>query len=377
MIFLNSSIESYDLKRLNQIYIDGTFKTKFWLNSHYNLLAIAINLPRSLCTVPLIISISFRGRSIEYLNAWNCLKVVLLKLNVNLDHINLISDVGSSEIAASRKMDIKFHFYCWFHILNKILIPKLDETIKDKNLMNLIIKNIRFVFCSKTFSQRAERVEELKKLFKEDKNLEDIFEEYLKEETLDKWTCVLRITQYAEHSSNYLERFFGSITNKNLAKQSKLIPFVKEINSSIKEISISHSNENEENEKMKSCTNELQKGIYVYIEREIVEYEGLLFKIPSEKNEYIVDLKNWCCSCLSFNYSAYTCKHMFGALIQKNIEKTKRNIKDIKKIKNSFQFLKETRKMITNDEFLKTMIDNQEFPVTISEEIFKKYYNKK
>ena len=42
MIFLNSSIESYDLKRLNQIYIDGTFKTKFWLNSHYNLLELQL-----------------------------------------------------------------------------------------------------------------------------------------------------------------------------------------------------------------------------------------------------------------------------------------------------------------------------------------------
>ena len=42
---------------------------------------------------------------------------------------------------------------------------------------------------------------------------------------------------------------------------------------------------------MKSCNEELQKGVYVYIENEITEYEGLIFKVPSNKNEYVVDLK--------------------------------------------------------------------------------------
>ena len=154
-------------KKINQhhgkLRDDGTFKIKFRLNSLYNLLAIVVNLSGPLNTIPLIISIGFKGRSIEYLNAWKILRNFLIKLNVNVDQINLISDVGSSEIAASKKMEIKFSFYCWFHVLNKIFIPKLDEFLKeDKNLIELIIKNIRFVYCSKTFEQLSERIKCLK-----------------------------------------------------------------------------------------------------------------------------------------------------------------------------------------------------------------------
>lgn len=378
IIFINNSIENYDLKKINQAYIDGTFKTKFWLNSHYNLLAIAVNLPGSLNTIPLIISIGFKGRSIEYLNAWKILRILLIKVNVNVDQINLISDVGSSEIAASKKMEIKFSFYCWFHVLNKIFIPKLDEVLKeDKYLIELIIKNIRFVYCSKTFEQLSERVKCLKEIISNKKGLEGIFEGYLTTESLMKWTSVLKITQYAEHTSNYLERFFGTITNKNLAKQSKLIQFVKEINSSLKNIDISHCNKNESNRKMTKCNEELQKGVFLYLESDITEYEYLLFKVPSNNKEYLVDLKNWACDCLSFNYSCYTCKHMFAVIIQKCVELNFiKNIKDIKKIKNPFSFLKEMRKRITNNEELKKMIDFQDFPVTISENVFNKHYKK-
>ena len=73
---------------------------------------------------------------------------------------------------------------------------------------------IRLIYCSKSLTKRNENVSNFKKLIKGETKLLDYFSNYLKDEVLDKWSSLYKITQYAEHTSNY-----GSITNKNIAKQ--------------------------------------------------------------------------------------------------------------------------------------------------------------
>ena len=90
LIFVNINPEVYKNKLINNIYIDGTFKTKFWRNSHYCMLVIAINLHGSLVTIPIGFSIGFRGRSIEYIALWNALKVVLKKFGVDFSNLRFI-----------------------------------------------------------------------------------------------------------------------------------------------------------------------------------------------------------------------------------------------------------------------------------------------
>ena len=126
-------------------------------------------------------------------------------------------------------------FYCWWHNLEKCFIKSINETLIEKYLKNNIIKQIRLIYCSKTYDDRKEKVLDLKKLLSREEKLLEYFENYLKDEILDKWTSLFKISQYAEHTSNYLETLFGGFTNKNIAKQTKLLKFVKSLNDRIDE----------------------------------------------------------------------------------------------------------------------------------------------
>ena len=94
-------------------------------------------------------------------------------------------------------------------------------------------------------------VKELIDILSNDKELLSEFEKYLIEKILNEWTSLLKISQYAEHSSNYLENFWGDITNRKLAKMSKFIPFINKINKSIVLKLGSHNNPNYKTDKMK------------------------------------------------------------------------------------------------------------------------------
>ena len=59
----------------------------------------------------------------------------------------------------------------------------------------------------------------LKMILQKEGKVINYLEQYLKEETLNKWTSLLKISQYAEHTTNYLENFFKNLTNKNICKQ--------------------------------------------------------------------------------------------------------------------------------------------------------------
>ena len=180
---------------------------------------------------------------------------------------------------------------------------------------------IRLIYCSKSLTKRNENVSNFKKLIKGETKLLDYFSNYLKDEVLDKWSSLYKITQYAEHTSNYLESLFGSITNKNIAKQTKLLKFIKSLNDLIDEQLCNHQ-ENKRN-KTESAKIEFEKGYKLYLVLESEDLNNNVFKVPSSVNgEYhTVDINNWECTCLQFNQNCYTCKRIMYILIEKSISK--------------------------------------------------------
>ena len=150
-----------------------------------------------------------------------------------------------------------------------------------------------------------------------------------------------KITQYAEHTSNYLESLFGSITNKNIAKKTKLLNFIKSLNDLIDGQLCNHQ-ENKRN-KTESAKIEFEKGYKLYLVLESEDLNNNVFKVPSSVNgEYhTVDINNWECTCLQFNQNCYTCKHIMYILIEKSISKGF-DYKSIGKM-DVFNFLKLSR----------------------------------
>ena len=336
---------------------------------------IACNMINSLITIPIAFSIGFRGNAIYYVKLWEALKIVLKKYDVNFQNLRGISDLGKAELCAFNEMDLMSSFYCWFHTLIKCFIPAIEKNLLEKIKKNKIIQILRFIYCSKTISQRNKMVKEIKEILRYETNLNEYFKEYLEEDILNKWTSQYKISQYSENSSNYIESLFGSLTNKNLAKQTKLLNFVCTINSKIENLLIS----DKENikRKMNEANVEFEKGYKIYLHLQCDNLGNNVFKVPAtEKGKFhTVDLENWFCTCLQFNHNCYTCKHMFYILIEKSIEQGN-NYKKLKNV-DVFQFMKDTRKYFVTNENLKKLIDFEPFPVTIGTDSFKlKYENK-
>ena len=372
LIFININEEVYKDLVLNTMYIDGTFKTKFWKGSHYHMLVIAINMKESLVTMPIAFSIGFRGKSIDYLKLWNALKVILKKFNVKFSNLRGVSDLGKSELCAFNEMDLLNSFYCWWHTLEKCFILNINTLLKERTLKTIIINHIRLIYCSKTYEDRNKFVLKFKEILEKEVSLLEYFDHYLKDEILDKWTSLYKISQYSEHSSNYLESLFGKITNKNIAKQTKLLKFIKCLNDCIDDRMEDHK-ENQRT-KLNNSKIEYQKGYKMYLAIETNDLNNTVFKVPSSitGTHYIVDFNKWNCTCPQFNQNFYTCKHMFYLLIEKGIEKgmVYKKLRDV----DVFKFLKDTRKYFVKDERFIKLIDAEEFPVTIGiEAFFEKY----
>ena len=86
----------YSDKKVNQVYIDGTFKTKFMCKVvNYNVLVFAKNLPTSLKTVPIAFTISFDGTNERYLDSYGSLEKLWDKLKVDASRLSLLSDLGN------------------------------------------------------------------------------------------------------------------------------------------------------------------------------------------------------------------------------------------------------------------------------------------
>jgi hypothetical protein len=82
-----------------------------------------------------------------------------------------------------------------------------------------VIITIREIYSSKTYGRRKKRVENLCKILRENgltKFLQFLNDNGYLTDKLDKWTSLPKLSQYSEHSINYLERMFGKLTNKKL-----------------------------------------------------------------------------------------------------------------------------------------------------------------
>ena len=218
-------------------------------------------------------------------------------------------------------------------------------------------------------------VDKLRNILKNNKELFNYFEAYLSEEILDKWTSLYKISQYAEHSSNYIESLFGRITNKNIAKQSKVLNFIKVINDIIENIIADHKEM--KLGKMENSLMIYKRAYDIYLLKDIYHLKNNKYKINGTKEGtvHFIDMDDWSCTCLSFNQNGYTCKHMFLILIEVSINEYKLNFKNMKNI-NIFEFIKNGRKIFVKDEKFKKLIDENEFPVTIGVNSFHLKYSK-
>ena len=260
-------------------------------------MCIAVNLPKTLRTIPIAFTIGFSGKALEYVKLWKYVSLMFRKHNVNYSNAIVISDLGKSETSAIKNFNLLNSFYCWWHTLDKCFIPNIHKKIIEKPLENILITRIRDIYSSKTLEHRNEMV----KLFFEELNnepvLKEYFEPYMKDDILDKWSSLYKISQYAEHTSNYIERFFGEITNKNIAKQSKLLKFVKHVHDIIDVLIINHRNGKKT--KMKKCKVNYNTGYEIYLHLEKKEISENVFRVPSSEDGkyHTVDIDNWCCSC--------------------------------------------------------------------------------
>jgi hypothetical protein len=180
----------------------------------YSIICFAINMPGSLLTIPIGFKKSLKARSDEYMISYDRLRMFLLeKIKVCLDLINLVSDEGSSEGKFSRLMEeLLLYYLCWFHVLNKNLIPKM-RSLKDKEKKEHIILLIRKIYSSKTVGKRRENVRNLKRYLRrsvESKYLEDI-SRYFEIDMLDQWKSLRKFSQYSEHTNNYIEKMFNKV----------------------------------------------------------------------------------------------------------------------------------------------------------------------
>lgn len=379
IVFIVRGDEIWSDKKFTHGYLDGTFKTRFWRNAHYNLMAFARLLPGTLITCPIAFTLSFSGETQSYLDSWNLLMKYLKKRGIITTNVVCISDLGKSEIGFARRVDILNHIYCWWHTLQAFK-KNIGNISKNEDLFDEIVDMIREIYSSKTIIIRNRKVKQLEDFLKEksEKDLLDYFSHYFGNDILNRWTCFGKISIYFEHTSNYLEKFFGSITNKKLAKQKKLLKFIKELDNTIE--TIKGKNENEDVGKKKNkALKEFNEGMELYLIKDFKPVGDRIYKVDGTEIGCVhtVDMKNWWCSCKSFNLNGYPCKHIMFIMVDKMIESGIK-YKDLQKATDIFKTLKEGRKLFLNEkeELLKKMVDYQEAPVTIGVEAFYSSFEK-
>lgn len=129
----------------------------------------------------------------------------------------------------------------------------------------------------------------------------------------------------------------------------------------------------------------IEKGRF-HFELYKIKIVGDIFLVQSsqKKSHYQVDLRNFYCTCPSFNGeytqgavlkkkkkrygSAYGkfCKHMACAIWHLLVEKEKMSVDEVKEM-DPFDFIKFGRCLVCKNKSFKEFIINQTFPVTISE----------
>jgi hypothetical protein len=153
----------------------------------------------------------------------------------------LISDLGSAERKfeniEEESLRILKYILCWFHTFQKCFLPRITN-VQNKNLIPYIKKTIRLIYSSKTHEIRKKAIEKLVDIIKEETVFVNYIQTYLEETLLDLWTSLYKISQYSEHTSNYLERLFKKVNEYNLRKSQKLVDFVQSLNQIVYDILI-------------------------------------------------------------------------------------------------------------------------------------------
>lgn len=125
----------------------------------------------------------------------------------------MILIIGSAErkfYNIQKKNAFLKYILCWFHTLNQCFIPRIKK-LKNKSLIDNVIQGLRNIYSSKTKAQRDDAVCTLNELIEGETAFELYISSYLKLEYLNLWSSLYKISQYAEHSSNYLERLFKEV----------------------------------------------------------------------------------------------------------------------------------------------------------------------
>lgn len=84
--------------------------------------------------------------------------------------------------------------------------------MKNKNLIDGVTQVLRNIYSAKTIIQRSDEVDVLLELIEEETVFGLYIAPYLTRKYLDLWTSLYKLSQYAEHSSNYLERLFKEVS---------------------------------------------------------------------------------------------------------------------------------------------------------------------
>lgn len=245
-------------------------------------------------------------------------------------------------------------------------------------MFDTIITAIREVYSAKTYERRNNRVENLVDLLNEN-NLNK-FLSFLNDngyliEKIDRWSSLPKLSQYSEHSINYLERMFGKLTNKKKARAMRLPLLLDNLDELIEDIIIRHEDVGVVEDKKKKSNEKFKKGKDIYEDSLFKEVDYLFFKVKAITRSlgwYDVDLKNMYCSCESFNYGGYVCKHMFGMFIYMRVENGE-EWSELSKEVDSFKFLKQSRIKFVEYPLLKAIIKIHDFPVTIGENTLKEF----
>jgi uncharacterized protein YneF (UPF0154 family) len=375
--FINYT-DLWNINQIYQFYLDGTFKSKFFRGSHYNLLVFATCLPKSLRTIPVAFTVSFKNTGNVYNELWKKIIRVLIKHKIKANFCSLISDMGSGELKFIKNASKIFrHVFCWFHVLNKNFIPILDKCKYGVDVIEKIIYLVRYIYSAKKYTQRGQAVTKLRNFLVKyectrfSKHLED--NGYLTHK-LDKWTSLYKLSQYSDHSINYLERMFGKITNKKSEKQIQLPLFVTKLNEVVGEVIKLHEDLGEIQDKRYRANKTFKKGKYVYEHSEFVRVSSTKYKVKAvlrSKGWFNVCLRDVHCECGDFNYNGYPCKHVFGSMIRYLVEELGFDYRDkIYSKSDGFNMLRRTRSYIVRDETLRFIIKTNESPVTIGEYAF-------
>lgn len=377
------------------IYFDGTFKSKYLNSLHYNILFMA-TVDKFGRLIFLGFCFSFSNTHDEWVQLYDGISTYYNNLGINFRRTSHISDMGSGELKFAKVKKLKRHYWCWFHV-SEIFEPFVSRHAKKYEVK--IWKFIILIYSAKSRPWRNKLVEALV-LFIDEKKL-GIFKKklspYLTVESLDKWSCLCKLSTLLGHSNNYIEREFGEITTS--VRMRRIPDVFQSIHNRIDDVNIEGKLEGN-SKKMEICEELRSKGIDHWKKFEVEEIgSSSQFNVESateKKKWYKVNMKHFYCTCDSFNTipPKKMSKSNIGAKYNKKRSKKKSGnygkickhigavvsfvlaydldlgAEEMKKL-DKFAFWNMGRMQCTSDKDFKEYLKICRFPVTIGETEFK------